>query len=444
MPSTGQVLCTDCGPEQCRRKTAGNNFAALLGDDASSSSSDDEVAVAAPPALKLLPLPRVKASELTYLTFLREFALPGKPFILEGVGDDWPARARWADPSYFLEHAGVDLERECTISVGAFGGGALAEEETTVGDALRRLVARRADTTSDGAPVYLNAWPYVRGGSGALQADFEVPSVFARSAAWAEESPVLGNAAVDLKWVYVGESNTGSGSHVDCNMTSAWLWCAAGEKEWRCVHAQDSDALLATNALSGRAALGGGGGGDGSDDEEEEAPVPDLFRPDLQRFPRLAAARVYAGVQRAGDVCFNPSGCLHAVRNNAFTVSLTHNYVDASNLGAVLADGARSLTSELLPMARALGPKKFLKTLRKSLGGGLKASELEALLRALPTLASDAAVAEAIDAAVRPESGVDSAEARELLAGGARGEALGAAREAFGGAAKTLCEALGL
>ena len=68
-------------------------------------------------------------------------------------------------------------------------------------------------------------------------------------------------------------------------------------------------------------------------------------------------------------------------------------------------------------MARALGPKKFLKTLRKSLGGGLKASELEALLRALPTLASDAAVAEAIDAAVRPESGVDAAEARELLAG---------------------------
>ena len=206
-------------------------------------------------------------------------------------------------------------------------------------------------------------------------------------------------------------------------MTSAWLWCAAGEKEWRCVHAQDSDALLATNALSGRAALGGGGGGDGSDDDEEEAPVPDLFRPDLQRFPRLAAARVYAGVQRAGDVCFNPSGCLHAVRNNAFTVSLTHNYVDASNLGAVLADGARSLTSELLPMARALGPKKFLKTLRKSLGGGLKASELEALLRALPRLARDAAVAEAMDAAVRPESGVDAAEARELLAGGARGEA---------------------
>ena len=100
MPSTGQVLCTDCGPEACRRKTAGNNFA-LLGDDASSSSDQDEVAAAAPPALKLLPLPRVKASELTYLTFLREFALPGKPFILEGVGDDWPARARWADPSYF-------------------------------------------------------------------------------------------------------------------------------------------------------------------------------------------------------------------------------------------------------------------------------------------------------------------------------------------------------
>ena len=35
----------------------------------------------------------------------------------------------------------------------------------------------------------------------------------------------------------------------------------------------------------------------------------------------LAAARLYHGFQRAGEVCFNPSRCVHAVRNTALTVS---------------------------------------------------------------------------------------------------------------------------
>ena len=57
--------------------------------------------------------------------------------------------------------------------------------------------------------------------------------------------------------------------------------------------------------------------------------------------PALGGARLYAGVQRRGDVCFNPSGCVHCVRNVRFTVSLTHNYVDASNLADVLTDAVR-------------------------------------------------------------------------------------------------------
>ena len=341
-----------------------------------------------------------------------------------------------------MEHAGVDLERECTISVGAFGGGALAEEETTVGDALRRLVARRADTTSDAAPLYLNAWPYVRGGSGALQADFEVPSVFARSAAWAEESPVLGQRRRREVGVRRRRRRRAR-ARVDCNMTSAWLWCAAGEKGGAASTRRTPTRCSPPTPC--RAAPRGGGCGDGSDDDEEEAPVPDLFRPDLQRFPRLAAARVYAGVQRAGDVCFNPSGC--AARGAQQRVHRLAHPQLRRRVEPRRRPRRRRALAHVGTAARwraRSAPKKFLKTLRKSLGGGLKASDLEALLRALPTLASDDAVAEAIDAAVRPVGGVDAAEARRLLAGGARGEALGAAR-AFGGAALgALCEALGL
>ena len=41
----------------------------------------------------------------------------------------------------------------------------------------------------------------------------------------------------------------------------------------------------------------------------------------------------------------------------ALTISLTHNFVDASNLCDVLHDATRSISEELLPMARSLKPR---------------------------------------------------------------------------------------
>ena len=49
---------------------------------------------------------------------------------------------------------------------------------------------------------------------------------------------------------------------------------------------------------------------------------------------------------------------MHAVRNlggpAGVVTSLTHNFVDASNLADVAADATRSINEELLPMARRL------------------------------------------------------------------------------------------
>ena len=140
-------------------------------------------------------------------------------------------------------------------------------------------------------------------------------------------------------------------------MTSAWLWCAAGEKEWRCVHAQDSDALLATNAWAAAPRSAAAAVVTAATTTRRRRRVPDLFRPDLQRFPRLAAARVYAGVQRAGDVCFNPSGCSTRCATTR-SPSRSPTTTSTVNLGAVLADGARSLTSELLLGGARARPQK--------------------------------------------------------------------------------------
>ena len=167
-----------------------------------------------------LPLPREHVSRLTYERFLREYALPRLPCIIEGVGSDWRALDRWRSPDYFLEHEGVDLEHVCSVSVGG------KEREMTVGDALRSM-HERADAD---APTYLSGWDYVRGGSRALADDFEVPGLFERTPAWLARHAIFGNADADMRWLYIGEAGTGSPTHVDTNLSSAWLWVASGEK----------------------------------------------------------------------------------------------------------------------------------------------------------------------------------------------------------------------
>ena len=49
-------------------------------------------------AMERRPIPRVDGRSLGYLRFLREFALPGLPVILTGLGGDWRATTAWRPP----------------------------------------------------------------------------------------------------------------------------------------------------------------------------------------------------------------------------------------------------------------------------------------------------------------------------------------------------------
>jgi len=337
---------------------------------------------------------------LTFERYLREFALPGQPFIMTDVGADWQA-ACWS-LEYFLNHPRLAGDQECTVTVGALAGDATAppERETTVAAALEELRARQQHDRAGGNAMYLAAWDYVRGGSGALERDVTVPSIFDRSPVWLAQHPVLGNAATDMKWLYIGEGGSGSATHVDTNNSSAWLWVASGQKQWICAHAASHD-LIARH------------GGRADDD-----PMPDLFSPTAaDRLP--SGVRLFSGVQNAGEVCFNPSRCVHAVRNVQFTISLTHNFIDATNLPAAIADAVSSMRSDLLPLIRSLKPKKVLKTLQRALD--VDQPRLLQTLQTLPDLLSDASLDSVVEAAAQPEASAlapspeDSPEEQEAV-----------------------------
>jgi len=392
-----------------------------------------------------LELPRVHIDELTYKRFLSDFALPRVPFILVGVGGDWPAAKRWHALDYFLNHPGVALDYPVTVSVGEDD-----EHETTVGEALRMLRDRVAEAAAApevpiggraDAAVYINAWDFVRGSSSALQEDFSVPSHFDRAPKWLAEHVVFGNAAVDLRWLYIGERGTGSPTHLDPNLSSAWLWVAHGEKSWICAHGDDRALITAAAA-----AAGGGGGG-----EEEDAvaagydgdPLPDLFAANLfERHPSLRGARLYRGTQRAGEIVFNPSCCVHAVRNvSPLVVSCTRNFIDATNIADAVGDATRSFHADLLPMVGMLGQNKVIQTLGRTLH--LKRSRVASVLAALPGLFSAERLNSLVEAAARGASDEEREEVRGLVRRHLE-EALEREQPAFEAAAKELCQQLGL
>ena len=347
-----------------------------------------------------LPLEVVDGRTLTYERFLRDFALPRIPCLIDNVGQEWKA-LDWTI-QYFLSHDGVDKDFRAECAEGP--PDAYREVTTTVGEALARI-ARGADET--GTPFYLSAWPYIRGNSEALKQDFEVPTYFERAPPWLNEHPVLGNAAIDMKWLYIGSENTGAETHIDTNLTSAWLWVAKGKKEWVCAHGGDYDLL--TEGTGSRAY----GYKDSDSDSEESRPLPDFFHPEVfERFPHCRNARLYHGFQTPGMVCFNPSRCVHAVRNVEDSISLTHNFVDATNFADVIEDAKRSIRDEILPMARHFKRKSMVKMLAKTLR--IKREEVTAMIDDLPLLCTKGRVREILDFASRGDPAISALLGAEL------------------------------
>lgn len=258
---------------------------------------------------RYLPLPRVDGTTLTYARFLRDYALPKQPCIITGVGSGWTANEWTLD--YLLAHEGVNLDQKVEVASGEVSSA--RNLRTTVGKALAKLAklqSRDRKGKWDGRnPLYMSAWNYVRGGSHALQRDFEVPRFFERAPARLARSVVLGNAAVDMKWLYVGTRNTASPTHVDTNLSSAWLWVARGRKEWVCAHGSDHSVLT-----RGTGSLAYGYGDE--DAGGARAALPDLFDPSGID-PNVP---LYRGFQNEGEICFNPSMCVHAVRNVDHTI----------------------------------------------------------------------------------------------------------------------------
>merc|ERR1712178_457450 len=110
-------------------------------------------------------------------------------------------------------------------------------------EAIQKLRIRQEMDSlgNDGMALYLGAWEYdlddwTDGAEGpqppCLGDDLQPGVSFARCLLRSE----LGDHHAmlrSLRWIYIGEAETGTSAHMDPIATHGWMWMAAGRKEWR-------------------------------------------------------------------------------------------------------------------------------------------------------------------------------------------------------------------
>ena len=315
------------------------------------------------------PIPRVDGRSLGYLRFLREFALPGLPVILTGLGGDWRATTAWRSLAS-LEGRGLDMSEVVQVQVGqggvvtlplaqffellrardtaaasagagaSGGGGASADDDPQAPprQKRRRTSAESAETVpeagrQDGGheatrlppgTLYLRNWRFHEANP-QLLSDYATPRLF--SLGFAEQAGLVSSNS--FTWLYIGEAGSSTPTHVDVMNSSAWLFVTSGVKRWRMVTASDLRRCYTRGAGPSSAEGGDSIGGDlldlfGSDAELEAALGPGEGEE--------GGAVMFEGDVREGELIFTPSKCAHAVQNTTLSIALTSNFVDLSNV----------------------------------------------------------------------------------------------------------------
>eukprot|EP00403_Amphidinium_massartii_P013702 CAMPEP_0178429430 /NCGR_PEP_ID=MMETSP0689_2-20121128/30797_1 /TAXON_ID=160604 /ORGANISM="Amphidinium massartii, Strain CS-259" /LENGTH=433 /DNA_ID=CAMNT_0020051249 /DNA_START=59 /DNA_END=1356 /DNA_ORIENTATION=+ len=348
-------------------------------------------------------VPRLqKTPDMT--TFLSQYAVPRRPCIF---GADvvrtwgWPAVSKelWQDIRYIEEHPQVNAMERLFDSPEGFRPVALRASQTCGGspshgsgvscpmtpkEALQTLRSRSElqKLGGDGIAMYLGAWEYdaddwwvlpdkddasiakdvdshrVQG----LSDDLKPGVPFARcqaKRALGEDHRFLRC----LRWMYIGEPGSGTSSHTDPLATHGWMFQAKGKKRWRLLRwfpEENGELPRSWREVPGLVSVPDG--------------VPDdMFSPEScaklhawrSKFHLpLHSESAWACELTEGEVIFVPSCLLHAVQNVGVELSLavSHNWVDASNVSAVLAclEGALQLLQQTLAAPANTGAAKEL------------------------------------------------------------------------------------
>lgn len=275
-------------------------------------------------AIERVPTPRPDEFAERYLRG------SGRPVIITDAMDAWPARTKWTF-EFLRERYGDDLV------TAPLGLGSAAARVTNVAAYLDFMRTPGAELqglwvdTATGAPIAapttpLPSPPYLLGWY-AFQRHPELYDDIGPTPSFIDDlvgaldptvREVLEYAAGVEYWsLYLGPADTLSPLHQDYWRTHSCLAQLQGRKR-AILFSPDDSARVYEGAI-------------------------DAERPDETRFPLLAEATAYEGEFGPGDMLFMPAGWWHCVRALEPSMTVSHNFFNATNLSAHLTGLMRRL-----------------------------------------------------------------------------------------------------
>jgi hypothetical protein len=226
---------------------------------------------------------------LSLREFRKEYLYPGKPVVIAGAIESWPARTRWT-LDYFKSRysdTGVTVYRL---------GGERYEADGTETMKLSAFIERIKTNRFDVYPYYVRDDWQIFLTHKELLADYEVPKYFFD---WFAFLP--GFMRLIYPRIFIGPGGAITPLHLDIWGTHAWLAQLAGRKRW-ILFSPDQQELLYDCKVQPQ-------------------------DPDFERFPLFRKTKPVECTIGPGDVIFVPGGWAHEVVSLDPTISITHNYM---------------------------------------------------------------------------------------------------------------------
>jgi hypothetical protein len=257
--------------------------------------------------------------KLSYVDFVHEYLLPGKPVILSGALDGWMAVDKWS-PEYFKTKYG-----SMKLSIDG--------KDYSMAEFIDRV---NSSNLANPAPYLRNA--VVDELLPDLLPDIEpLPRYFFPN--WLDgrfSHPLRSRLHNGSPELYIG----GSGAkfpflHFDSYHTHAFLAQVYGIKEYTTFSADQTPFIYV------------------SPKQYNASEIPDLENPDFEKFPLFANAVPMRFQLHPGEILFIPGGLWHTAKMLTPSISISVNRANKSNWSQLTRDIYRNAPLHMKPLAAA-------------------------------------------------------------------------------------------
>ncbi|GAB2555226.1 cupin-like domain-containing protein [Rhodanobacter koreensis] len=240
---------------------------------------------------------RLRADDLPYASFVREYVATNRPVVVENAMRACPAMGKWT-PEFFKHQFGakqVNVSHSQRMTFDAFIDAVLASREDAPGPYMYRLFIgpHLPELLPDLEPQNPYAFPR-RLASPLMLRPWRRPDGY-------------------LKLLIGGTGGHFPILHYDGENGHATITEIYGDKEFILYPPEDSAYVYPKSGIP------------------NQSLIPDVQHPDPERFPLFAKATQYHTVLRPGDMVFVPSRWWHAARALTPSISICQNMFDASN-----------------------------------------------------------------------------------------------------------------